>query len=256
MARKASAPQSQTENENQAAEPNRPLFTWQLPTGNSKRPRSPEGAETSVSRRRRASYSLSKHYLDESSDEVDSGDEYKAGRQRSKRRPRGRRSGANSRTVSSSAIAAPASMSGEPFHFPTRASVPTSPSIAATSALPSWLPEFTPADKAAALRWVITRQKPADFLHNLTSWLDFADMVSDATYRVIYWDLVDILLVSTGRIYSIRSIHHQNGFVIIFTIIPRSMPWKPVLEVRLFDAYRNHFLYLLRNCLSLLCCSI
>jgi hypothetical protein len=182
----SSITQPQTEDKNQIAEPNRPSFTWQLPAGKFKRPRSPEDGEASISRRRRASNSLSKHYIDESSDDNDSEDDYQEGKQHSTsataRRPRGRRSATNHRTALSSAITSPASASKTGPPLPARTSVPIPPDIAITSSLPSWLPEFTAADKAAALRWVITRPRPVDFFHNLKSWLEFADMVSDPSY--------------------------------------------------------------------------
>lgn len=185
MAGRSPTTQPQTEDKTQIAEPNPPSFTWQLPAGNFKRPRSPEDVETSVSRRRRASNSLSKRYVDESSDENDSEDDYQEGKQHltsaTARRPRGRRSVTNNQTASP-AITSPASASKTGPSLPARASVPISPDIATTSVLPSWLPEFTAADKAAALRWVITRQRPVDFFHNLRSWLEFADMVSDPGY--------------------------------------------------------------------------
>jgi hypothetical protein len=183
MARGLPITESQTENKKEVGEPSRPSFTWQLPTGNSKRPRSPEDEEISVSRRRRASTSFSKHYIDESSDEVDSADDdYQVGKRRSTgsaRRARRRKSGANKRRASSTMVPSANMRRTEAAQFPALASLPMSPSIAiTTSALPSWLPEFTTVDKAAALRWVITRQRPVDFLHNLQSWLEFADMVS------------------------------------------------------------------------------
>lgn len=51
-----------------------------------------------------------------------------------------------------------------------------SPAIG-TSSSAAWMTPFTPEDKADALRWVVSRSQPVDFLDNLKSWVEFAETV-------------------------------------------------------------------------------
>lgn len=181
MARGANVSASTETLEESADIADRPAFTWQLPTGALKRPRSPEDLKPNVPRQRRASTSIAKRYVDESSDERDSGDDYHsskarlAGPPRLSRRPRQRKSEGDTIGLS---IRVPVSTTPRPetSHLPTpRHSVPITPG--ALPSLPAWLPEFSPVDKAAALKWVVTRPRPAGFLQNIESWLQFADNV-------------------------------------------------------------------------------
>lgn len=169
-----------------AEKSDRDAFTWQLPTGALKRPRTPEKEEPFLPRQRRASTSIVKSYVEDSSDEGDSGDNYRgtksAGSSRQSRRPRHRKSDGDATGRVSLSIRVPSSSTPntEPSHLPTpRHSVPVSRSFSSSStpSLPTWLPEFSAADKAAALKWVVTRQRPTDLVENIQSWLEFADNV-------------------------------------------------------------------------------
>lgn len=166
-------------------QPERPAFTWQLPTGALKRPRSPEAPQPSAPRQRRASTSLPKRYVDDSSEERDSDDDYRSGKGknggllRPSRRPGPRQRKSEGDAISNRLLVrlpALTTTKQEISHLPTpRHSVPISQG--STPSLPAWLPEFSPADKAAALKWVITRQRPTDVLHDMESWLEFANNV-------------------------------------------------------------------------------
>ncbi|KAF8308910.1 hypothetical protein DL93DRAFT_1810964 [Clavulina sp. PMI_390] len=192
----------------------RPSFTWQLPTGAQKRPRSPEPDSSLIPaqpepRHRRVSASLPKRYVDESSDEGEAMDvdDYEVGPNgkakprpgslRPARRARSRKSEGDSPFPSSVSVPSlsvqvpimsiPAATSSptvgafpkeEIIQLPTpRQSVATS-SQPPSRSMPAWLPQFTAGDKAAALKWVVTRSHPLDLLQNCESWIEFAENVS------------------------------------------------------------------------------
>lgn len=159
-------------------------FTWQLPSGYRKRPRSPTTPLNPPARQRRKSSSRGPLYVDESSDAKDSGDDYHEraatnGVTRASRSPATRKSvngSAKPLRVSTSDLQRSTTepVSVPPLNHPPISTPSTSAMAITPSATPSWLSEFTVEDKAAALAWVITRRRPNQLLDNFESWIEFA----------------------------------------------------------------------------------
>lgn len=190
-------------------------FTWQLPSGFRKRPRSPTTPLNPPPRQRRKSSSRGPLYIDESSDAKDSGDDYHApanGASRASRSPATRKSvngSAKPLRLSTSNLqrsaAEPASGAPPLVHPPI--STPSASVMAITpSATPSWLPEFTAEDKAAALGWVLARRRPNQLLDNFESWIEFAALHPQHSapewlcYYLVHLPTFDVVETTMGAV--------------------------------------------------------
>lgn len=163
-------------------------FTWQLPSGYHKRPRSPTTPLNPPARQRRKSSSRGPLYVDESSDAKDSGDDYHEHVAPTNGVVRASRSPTTRKSVNGAAKPLRVSTSNlqrstvEPAPIPSLPHPPiltpsTSVMAVTPSAILSWLPEFTVEEKAAALGWVIARRRPNQLLDNFESWIEFAAQV-------------------------------------------------------------------------------